>query len=240
MKRLPVLFLSLVLFGCKTPAAPVKPALPSPSPVPYRVILDCGHGGFDGGAVGVDTGVIEADLNLAIGTMVREALQNRGVSVTLTRSDSGALGNTKREDMHARGEILKSPDADCTVSIHMNKFSDRSVSGPMAFYQAGSESGERLAAAVIDALCDALQKPHRQPNPANNFVTRIPTVPSVLVECGFLSNAADERNLQDPACQKLLAEAIADGVLAFLTAQNVTETENLAGGTSPLPTDMVE
>ncbi|MBR0082182.1 MAG: N-acetylmuramoyl-L-alanine amidase [Clostridia bacterium] len=236
MKRCFVLFLSLLLIGCQAAPAPDVFAAPSPSPVPFCVVLDCGHGGFDGGAVGVDTGVVEADLNLSIGLLVRDALKRRGVSVRLTRADGNALGETKRADMQARGAILESPDADCTVSIHMNKFSDRSVAGPMAFYQAGAEAGQRLAAAVIDKLCDALGKPRRLPNPADNFVTRVPTAPSVLVECGFLSNAADERNLQDPDYQVLLAEAIADGVLAFLCAQ----TENLSDGTSLLPADVVK
>jgi N-acetylmuramoyl-L-alanine amidase len=100
----------------------------------------------------------------------------------------------------------------------MNKFSDRRVKGPMCYYQAGAEDGKALAQCVSDALSDALGRESRLANPGNNYVTRIPSVASVLVECGFLSNAEDERKLQEPDYQQLLAEAIADGVLAYLDA----------------------
>ena len=95
----------------------------------------------------------------------------------------------------------------------------------MCYYQAGAESGQKLAQCVTDALCRALDRPQRLANPGNNYVTRIPNAPSVLVECGFLSNAEDERRLQDPAYQQTLAQAIADGVLAFLEA-NAVPAEN--------------
>ena len=214
-RKVAILFLSLML-GCAENAVPVPAPSPAPTAAPRgTVILDFGHGGFDGGAVGIDTGVVEADLNLAVGLLTEAALIERGYTVILTRPDENALADTKNADMHARGEILSQP-ADCTVSIHMNKFKNRAVKGPMAFYQAGAEKGQRLAACVIRAITAALGLPDRQANPANNFVTRIPTAPSVLVECGFLSNAEDEKNLQDPAYQERLAEAIAEGVEAFL------------------------
>ncbi|MBQ6357547.1 MAG: N-acetylmuramoyl-L-alanine amidase, partial [Clostridia bacterium] len=106
--------------------------------------------------------------------------------------------------------------ADAAVSIHMNKFSDRRVRGPMAYYQAGAAEGEKLAAAVIDSLTEALSLKPRHANPGNNFVTRIPVCPAVLVECGFLSHPEEERLLQDDAYQRTLAEAVARGVIASL------------------------
>ena len=217
MKRVLVLFLSLLLYGCGTKVTALPLPDPSPSMAPQLVVLDFGHGGFDGGAVGTETGVKESDLNLAVGMRVKDALEARGLRVLLTRSDENALAETKNADMQARGELLKTESAACTVSIHMNKFSDRTVSGPMAFYQPGSEEGQRLAQCVIDCVTEAIGKKPRLANPANNFVTRIPSAPSVLVECGFLSNPTDERNLMDETYQNTLAEAIADGVSAFLS-----------------------
>ncbi len=216
MKRLFVLVLSLLVAACTKPVPDDSLPSPAPTPDPYTVVLDFGHGGFDGGAVGIDTGVVEADLNLAVGKKVQTALERAGCHVLLTRPDEHALGETKNADMHARGELLQNPDADCTVSIHMNKFSNRRVSGPMTFYQAGADEGQKLAACVIAAITDALALKSRSANPANNFVTRIPAVPSVLVECGFLSNPTDEKNLQEEAYQTALAEAIAKGVLTYL------------------------
>lgn len=216
MKRSILLFLSCFLLSCSAPAAPCEPFLLDAEPPKYFVILDYGHGGFDCGATGVDTGVLESDLNLLIGERTARALEDRGCFVLRTRTGPDALAGTKRDDMARRGAILCSDGADCTVSIHMNKFSDRSVKGPMCYFQAGAEDGKALARCVIDALCAAIGRDPRPANPGDNFVTRLPVVPSVLVECGFLSNPEDERKLQEPAYQQLLAEGIADGVLQYL------------------------
>lgn len=214
MLRRCVLLLGLLL-GC---AKPVETTAREPLPTPGRwlVVLDAGHGGFDAGASGVDTGVRESELNLQVARLVQAALEDAGARVLMTRTGEGALGDTKGEDMARRKELLLSEGADAAVSIHMNKFSDRRVRGPMAYYQAGAEAGEALAASVIDSLTEALALKPRLPNPGNNFVTRVPTCPAVLVECGFLSNAEEERMLQDEAYQKAIATAIAQGVIAFL------------------------
>lgn len=216
MKRTLLLLLSLFLLSACAPSAPCTPYVLTAEPPEFFVILDYGHGGSDSGAVGVDTGVLESDLNLALGERVAKALEDRGCFVLRTRTSRDAIGDTKRDDMAARGAILCTEGADCTVSIHMNKFSDRRVKGPMCYYQAGADEGQALAQSVIDALCAALETKERLANPGNNYVTRIPDAPSVLVECGFLSNPDDERRLQDAEYQQLLAEAIADGVLAYL------------------------
>ena len=223
MKRTLSLLLSVFLFGYAAPTPPCQPYELTAEPPQYYVVLDYGHGGSDCGAVGIETGVNESDLNLAIGERVAAALEDRGCFVLRTRTGADAIGKTKRDDMAKRGAILCAEGADCTVSIHMNKFADRSVKGPMCYFQAGAEDGRVLAQAVIDALCAALGRNGRLANPGNNYVTRIPTAPSVLVECGFLSNPEDERNLQDADFQQLLADAIADGVLAFLKSQNESD-----------------
>ena len=219
MKRTILLLLSVFLIACTAPTPPCRPIALLPDPPKFFVVLDYGHGGSDSGAVGIDTGVKESDLNLQLGERVAKALEDRGCFVLRTRTGADAIGKTKRDDMAARGAILCTEGADCTVSIHMNKFADRSVRGPMCYYQAGAEEGQALAQCVIDALTEALGKSGRLANPGNNFVTRVPNAPSVLVECGFLSNAEDERMLCDEAYQQLLADAIASGVLAYLDPQ---------------------
>ncbi|MBQ1820749.1 MAG: N-acetylmuramoyl-L-alanine amidase [Clostridia bacterium] len=216
MKRTFLLLLSFFLLGCTAAAPPCTPYELSATPPKYFVILDYGHGGSDCGAIGVDTAVLESDLNLLVGEHVARALEDRGCFVLRTRTSADAIAGTKRDDMARRGAILLTDGADCTVSIHMNKFSDRRVKGPMCYFQAGAKDGKRLAQCVIDALSSALGYDSRLANPGNNYVTRIPSAPSVLVECGFLSNPEDERNLQDPVYQQKLADAIADGVMNYL------------------------
>ena len=206
----------VLLLGCARSAAAPGERVPLPTPPRWLVILDAGHGGFDAGATGTDTGVKESELNLTVARLVRKALEDAGAQVVMTRTEAGALGATKREDMDRRGRLLLTEGADASVSIHMNKFSDRKVRGPMAYYQAGAEQGEQLAACVIDSLTEALSLKPRRPNPGNNFVTRVPVCPAVLVECGFLSHPEEERLLQEEAYQRTLAEAVARGVIAYL------------------------
>lgn len=194
--------------------APAREPLPTAGR--WYVIVDAGHGGFDAGASGTDTGVKESDLNLQVALLVQEALEDAGVRVLMTRTGEGALGDSKREDMARRGQLLQTEGADAAVSIHMNKFTDRRVRGPMAYYQAGADAGQALATSVIDSLTEALELRPRLPNPGNNFVTRVPICPAVLVECGFLSHPEEERLLQDERYQKTIADAIACGVMAFL------------------------
>ena len=205
-----------LLMGCARPVPEGAEREPLPTAGRWYVILDAGHGGFDAGASGVDTGVKESDLNLQVALLVQVYLEEAGVRVLMTRTEPGALGGTKREDMARRGELLQTEGADAAVSIHMNKFSDRKVRGPMAYYQTGAERGQALAQCVIDSLTEAIGLRPRLANPGNNYVTRVPPCPAVLVECGFLSHPEEERLLHDEGYQKTIADAIARGVMAFL------------------------
>lgn len=179
------------------------------------IVVDAGHGGSDGGAVGSNTGVKEAGLNLMVASRVAALLAEQGAAVMMTRTGEEALAQTKQGDMAARKEILNTPGVDMVVSIHMNKFTDPSISGAMAYYMAGSEQGQKLAQSVIDAVCAALERPKRLANPGDYFIIRECPCPAVLVECGFLSNAGDEKALQDPAHQEKLARSIAEGVMDY-------------------------
>ena len=212
--------LSLAWLGLRTPKE--LPAMarinPESDPIPedaFAVVIDAGHGGSDGGASGTETGVKESELNLIAAKLVSDKLTARGFYIIMTRTGEGAIGETKQADMERRGEIMNMPGVDLVVSIHMNKFRDRTVSGPMVFYMKGSEEGKRLAEYVIASVCDYIGRPRRKPNPEDLFVLRVPSAPSVLVECGFLSNAEDEALLMDRAHMEKLAEGIAEGIVKY-------------------------
>lgn len=181
----------------------------------YRVVIDPGHGGGDCGAVGV-SGVKEAGLNLAVSLYLKEELEALGMEAILTRSDEKALAEGKKADMAARGKIMNGEGVDLVVSVHMNKFTDPSVHGPMAFYMKGSAEGERLAKAVIDSITDELGANRRIANPGDYYVIRESRPVSVLVECGFLSNSGDEALLVQEQHQRRLAHAIARGIYSYL------------------------
>lgn len=187
----------------------------------YTVVVDAGHGGADGGAVGTESGEAEAGLNLAVAKLLEGELTARGLRVVMTRTDENALAKDKKQDFAKRREIMRAPDVDLVVSVHMNKFGDRTISGAMAYYMLGSAEGQKLAQKVIDRLTDATGRKRRLANPGDYYVIRECPSPAVLVECGFLSNAAEEKQLLDADYQALLAAAIADGVCAYLGVETL-------------------
>jgi len=186
------------------------------------VVVDPGHGGEDGGAVSAD-GIQEAGLNLDVAKLVKAELEGLGFEVILTREDENALASTKKADMAARRSIMNQAGVDCVVSVHMNKFTDCAVHGPMAFYMEGSAEGEKLAKAVIDSITGAIGAPTRLANPGDYYVIRESEPVAVLVECGFLSNSNDVKLLTDPIHQKTLAKAIAVGVHSYFSGVNVLD-----------------
>lgn len=180
------------------------------------VVVDAGHGGFDGGALGRYTKVHEDGLNLAVARLVRDGLEAAGATVIMTRDTDDALGPDKDSDMVARRKIINGDGIDVIVSVHMNIFSDSSVSGPMSFYMKGSEQGAVLAQCVIDSVCKSIGRKARSANPGDYFMIRVAKPPSVIIECGFLSNPDDEQLLQNPEHQQRLADGIVGGVMAYL------------------------
>lgn len=192
-----------------------SPEAVSPAPSgTFTVVIDAGHGGFDGGAVG-SNGVCEAELNLSVALFLKDMLEEKGLEVIMTRNDENALAETKSGDMDERKRIMLDENADIVVSVHMNKFRDKTVSGPMVFYMEGSAEGKTLADHIIGCLCEKVGRTKRNANPEDLFVLREPKAPSVLVECGFLSNAAEEALLQTEEYRISLAQGICEGILEY-------------------------
>ncbi|MFZ5974429.1 MAG: N-acetylmuramoyl-L-alanine amidase [Bacillota bacterium] len=181
------------------------------------IALDAGHGGFDGGAVGA-SGVSEDEINLAVVKKLREELIARGAGVVLTRENEDALAGTKSEDMAMRRDVVKESGADILVSIHMNKFFDTNVCGPQVFYMSGSEGGKALAEGIQGYLNEAApQSKKRCALTGDYFMLRTVDATAVIIECGFLSNAAEENLLKSDGYQQKLATAIANGIADYVS-----------------------
>lgn len=190
------------------------------------VALDPGHGGYDGGARARDSGVWEKELNLQIAKAVNAALAERGAAVTLTRTGDESLsaegsGKTrKRSDLQKRLDIAENAGADVFLSIHLNEYRDRAESGPQVYYQRGADAGRLLAGCLQEALIEVLQPAKkRAANAGDYYVLRSTRLPAALVECGFLSNAAEEKSLLNPAYHRRIAQAVADGLEKWLQLQ---------------------
>lgn len=211
----------LVMFATIYFASTAKTANTEPSDAMagVRVVIDPGHGGFDGGTIGT-AGTKESEINLAISKLVQKEFESQGAEVVMLRERDEALGKEKQEDMAARRELIETSGQDVTVSIHQNRFEDASVYGPQVFYAPGSVEGEKLAKYVQDSLNEALEvKKPRVQMEGNYYIVKSGSVPAIIVECGFLSNPEEEAKLKTEAYQKKVAKAVREGVGAYLGAQ---------------------
>lgn len=188
------------------------------------VVLDPGHGGYDGGAKAHDSGRWEKEINLQIALVVEKELAARGATVVFTRREDICLseGDTatkqrKRADLQARVDIAKAAGADVFLSIHLNEYRSRTESGPQVFYQRGGEDGRLLAGVLQAALIEGLNPPKQRKAMAGDYYVLRSAIPSALVECGFLSNAAEEKLLLTPAYQQKIACSLADGLEEYVT-----------------------
>ncbi len=190
-----------------------------------RVVVDAGHGGVDVGVQGNQTGVKESDLNLSIALELKEVLEDSGFEVTLTRkTDGGLYGTTakgfKKRDMQKRKELIEKAAPSMIISVHQNFYPAKGVRGAQVFYSKQSKESERLATTVqagLNALYAEEGARARKAAQGEYFMLDCYPCPSVIVECGFLSNAADEALLQKSAWQRRLAERIAAGALAYFS-----------------------
>ena len=185
------------------------------------VVIDVGHGGNDPGKIGVDN-VKEKDVNLQIALCLKAQLQARGVKVILTREGDVCLAtngatNKKVSDMHNRVSLINASGADYMISIHQNSYQDAQIHGAQVFYYSHSEEGKRMAEVMQKALLKADEENTRQAK-ANDtyYLLKRTEVPTIIVECGFLSNPEEAAKLVSPKYQEKLAEAIAEGILACM------------------------
>jgi len=199
------------------PAVPARPAQQIESgPLHGKTILvDAGHGGTDGGARARDSGVWEKEINLQAAKALREALQEAGATVVMTRETDMEYDRAKRADLTARLNLAKEHHADLLISVHMNEYRSRRESGPQVFYRAGQEQSRLLAGAIQEAMIQRLHPTKARAAMAGDYFILSLDIPSVLTEWGFLSNAAEEKLLLSPEYRAAAARAICDGVIAY-------------------------
>ncbi len=193
-----------------------------------RVCIDPGHGGYDGGAVGRESGTMEKEINLQLAKALKMQLENEGATVWLTRDRDIALAEPgserKRRDLKAR--VDSAVGADLFLSLHMNEYPDRTQSGPQVFYTAEDENSRLLAGAIQQSMNQLLSPARkRSAHSGDYYVLREQQLPAVLVECGFLSNAEEEAKLLTEEYRTKVAQSILAGVMEYLHLRG-----NLANG----------
>jgi N-acetylmuramoyl-L-alanine amidase len=191
--------------------APATQAPSSPLPrVAKRlvVIIDPGHGGKDPGAIGLG-GLQEKNVILPISKQIREILEKQGVQVVMTRDSDYFV------DLAPRVAIAERADANLFVSIHANAMpANRSdINGLETYY---FSSGEGLARTIHSSVLQNINIRDRGVRKARFYVLRKSSMPSVLVEVGFVTGREDSPRLGTSAYQNQLADAIAKGILQYI------------------------
>lgn len=185
------------------------------------VVLDAGHGSDDPGKIGVN-GVKEKELNLQIAKKVQALLTEKGISVVMTREDDMGLydksvSNKKAADMKKRVALINQTKPSLAVSIHQNSYQDGAIKGAQVFYYAHSKDGKGAAELMQEELRVFDPQNHRQAKENTTYYMLKKTeVPTIIVECGFLSNAEEAEKLQTENYQNQVADAICNGIIKWL------------------------
>ena len=189
------------------------------------VVIDAGHGGMDPGKIGVNQ-VLEKDINLQIAKRVKTLLEQNDVKVVMVREDDQGLydesaSNKKVQDMKRRMEVIEKSDAVLAVSIHQNSYQEEYVCGPQVFYYTTSEEGKTAAFLMQAQLAEGLEQEKKREAKANNsyYLLKKSTIPTIIVECGFLSNYAEAERLKTEAYQEQVAFQITMGILKYLNQE---------------------
>ncbi|TCO74974.1 N-acetylmuramoyl-L-alanine amidase CwlD [Marinisporobacter balticus] len=192
------------------------------------IIIDAGHGGIDGGTVG-ENGSIESHVNLEIALKLRELLEQEGAIVLLTRednvglySDTGTIRNKKNEDLKNRKKLREESNGDIFISIHMNSFQETKYYGAQTFYPKNSDESKRLAERIQEELIRVLDNDNKRvaKEKSDIYLLKTCSIPTVLVECGFLSNPMEEKLFQDPKYQEKVAWSMYIGILRYFQEKN--------------------
>lgn len=188
------------------------------------VVIDAGHGGEDGGASSPD-GVLESGLNLEIALRVNDLMEFLGVRTQMLRETDTALytdgcsgiAEKKVSDLKNRVKMTNDVENAVLLSIHQNYFTESKYRGAQVFY-ANTDGSQPLAEAVQQALREQVDPAnHRQVKRSQGvYLMEHVDCPAVLVECGFLSNAAETALLRDADYQKKLSAAVCGAVLQWL------------------------
>lgn len=191
------------------------------------IVVDAGHGGSDPGKVGVND-ALEKDINLSLALKLKDLLEQKKIKVVLTRdSDAGLYPadatNKKAADMQKRCQLITDANPVFTISLHQNSYTTPDIKGAQVFYYGQSAGGEKLANILQESLISRVDPENKRVAKANEsyyLLKKTPT-PTVIVECGFLSNPTEADLLLDEDYQNKLVRAIYMGILEYLEEESL-------------------
>lgn len=189
------------------------------------IVIDPGHGGPDGGAVGKDE-TNEKDIALQVAKNTRDYLQQAGAIVYMTREEDKDLagdnvsGNRKSADIRNRLKFIHAKDPDLFVTIHLNALPSKRWSGAQTFYYPSLPENKHLATMIQEEIIHNLENTNRVPLQMNHiYLLKNAEVPGALVEIGFLSNDEELELLKDKKYQDQMAASIYKGIIRYTTEE---------------------
>ena len=179
------------------------------------IVVDPGHGGEDPGKVGSND-VLEKDLNLQIAMKVKTMLEDAGITIVMTREDD-KVPKAKKEDLDERVKLINDTNPKLALCIHQNSYPDESVKGAQVFYHTTTEQAEDVASIVQEELRVVDSENKRQIKENDTYyMLKYSKVPTIIVECGFLTNPEEAAKLTEEEYQNQLAQAICEGIIKWL------------------------
>lgn len=212
-----------------TPHPVPSPKILSPETVPTpaqplpRVLLDPGHGGWDGGTHD-HHGLKEKDLVLRFAFLLEAELKNLGFPVFMTRTTDRELsefapyqGTRQRTDLCARARMMKTYEADLFISLHVNAAANANFCGAITFYPRKSIESKRLAQSIQNAI-QRVQPYNRQTIlPGNFYLLNVSAIPAALLEIGFITHPREHVLLQNSLFLQNMAREVANGIYQYVT-----------------------
>ncbi len=190
-----------------------------------NLVIDAGHGGIDVGTIGVDN-TYEKDINLSIALILYDFAMVSGISSFLVRDGDYLVYNEEEEkgrsDLYNRMDYINSIENAALISIHQNHFDDQSEWGMQVWYSPNDDKSKIIADNILNATKSNLQKDNTRLNKRSDdsyYLLYKAEVPSVMVECGFMSNIEENKKLQDDNYQKQLAYSILLGFSRYLVEE---------------------
>ncbi len=185
------------------------------------LVIDAGHGGIDGGAIS-DSGIKESDINLEIALKADAIAQFFGINTVLTRAsdtdNSEGKSYSEHNNLVERAEIANSAENAVLISIHQNKFPGELVSGAEVMYSE-VEGSKDLGLITQDNMVSQVDPSNRRvarPAPKELLLTSSAKCPSILVECGFMSNPEEVKRLSDDVYQTKIAAVLTASYIQYM------------------------
>lgn len=184
------------------------------------IIIDAGHGFPDSGTSS-KSGISESDINLKIAKKLKKLLSKSKVKVIMTRKDENSLSesktNNKQDDLKKRAKIRDNSNADMFISIHLNHFGEPQYYGAQVFYSSNNDENQKLAESVQKKLIELADPSNTRKVKSTNdiYILKNAQIPSVLIECGFLSNPDEAEKLNTDEYQQKLVWAIYCGIADY-------------------------